>query len=95
MSRSTGERRTCAPGAVEEVGPAPAQPVRYLQVPVVDPAAQRRATGGRLLRPVLAEAARTGTSAYLETADPRNVGCCEAAVASPRRMRRCTPADRR
>ena len=51
----------------------PAEPVWYLQVLGVHPGMQRRGIGHRLLRPVLAEADRTTTTCYLETAKPRNV----------------------
>ena len=55
----------------------PAEPVWYLQVLGVHPGMQRRGIGHRLLRPVLAEADRTATTCYLETAEPRNVAYYE------------------
>lgn len=65
----------------------PAEPVWYLLVLGVSPDVQRRGAGRRLLRPVLAEADRTATPCYLETAEPRNVAYYErsgfAALAPP------------
>jgi len=51
----------------------PAEPVWYLQALGVHPDLQRRGLGQRLMRPVLAEAERTGVACYLETGLPRNV----------------------
>lgn len=77
--RAPGDVRALARFGAGVDAAFPTRPVWYLQVLGVDPAAQRRGTGGRLLHPVLAEADRTGMSAYLETADPQNVGYYERA----------------
>lgn len=50
----------------------PAFPHWYLETMGVDPAAQRKGLGGRLLEPVLAIADRDGVDCYLETAKPEN-----------------------
>jgi GNAT superfamily N-acetyltransferase len=51
----------------------PAYPHWYLETMGVDPAAQRKGLGGRLLEPVLEIADRTRVDCYLETADHANV----------------------
>jgi GNAT superfamily N-acetyltransferase len=50
----------------------PTYPHWYLETMGVDPAAQRKGIGGRLLEPVLEIADGDGVDCYLETADPRN-----------------------
>ena len=52
----------------------PGQPYWYLEVVGVDPAAQGRGVGTRLLEPVLAQAEEVGQLCYLETMTERNVG---------------------
>jgi ribosomal protein S18 acetylase RimI-like enzyme len=51
----------------------PAYPHWYLETMGVDPAAQHKGLGGRLLKPVLEIADRTRVDCYLETADHANV----------------------
>jgi GNAT superfamily N-acetyltransferase len=51
----------------------PAYPHWYLEAMGVDPAAQRKGLGGRLLEPVLEIADRDRVDCYLETADRANV----------------------
>jgi GNAT superfamily N-acetyltransferase len=51
----------------------PAYPHWYLETMGVDPAAQHKGIGGRLLEPVLENADRHGVDCYLETADRANV----------------------
>lgn len=51
----------------------PTEPVWYLQALGVRPDLQRRGVGHALVRPVLAEADRTGAVCYLETAQSGNV----------------------
>jgi GNAT superfamily N-acetyltransferase len=51
----------------------PAYPHWYLEAMGVDPAAQRKGIGGRLLEPVLEIADRARVDCYLETADRANV----------------------
>jgi GNAT superfamily N-acetyltransferase len=50
-----------------------AYPHCYLETMGVDPAAQRKGIGGRLLEPVLEIGDRAGVDCYLETADRANV----------------------
>jgi GNAT superfamily N-acetyltransferase len=50
----------------------PTDPHWYLETMGVDPGAQRKGIGGRLLEPVLEIADGDGVDCYLETADPRN-----------------------
>jgi ribosomal protein S18 acetylase RimI-like enzyme len=45
----------------------------YLSIVAVDPAAQNRGLGRKLLEPTLAEADRLSATCYLETFSPRNV----------------------
>jgi GNAT superfamily N-acetyltransferase len=51
----------------------PPYPHWYLETMGVDPAAQRKGLGGRLLKPVLEIADRARVDCYLETADHANV----------------------
>lgn len=56
---------------VEEL--LPAQPYWYLLTVGVEPEAQRRGIGTKLLAPVLAHANKVKQPCYLETANKRNV----------------------
>ena len=56
----------------------PLEPVWYLQVLGVHPAARGQGLGRHLLQPILTLADRTGAACYLETARPRNKAYYEA-----------------